>query len=198
MLARHGHEVVVVEPDATMADAGESLVADQPPDVAKRIQLVRADGEHAAGLAGTDFDLACCHSVLMYLDDPGPMLATLVKLVRHRGLLSILSLNRDAIAMRSGLQRKWTDALNSIKAGRQIGDEYIPARADTLQDITSRLARLGATTREWYGVRIFTDHLNQTEETGDLDEICELEWIAGTQDPYRSVARQFHLIAERS
>ena len=198
MLASQGHEVVVVEPDATMVQAGESLLADQPADIASRIRLVRAAGEDAARIVGTEFDLACCHSVLMYVDDPGPILATLVKLVRSQGLLSILSLNRDAIAMRSGLQGKWADAVGSIKQGRQVGDEYIPARADTLSDITSRLAELGVTTRTWYGVRIFTDHLNQAEETYDLDEICELEWLAGMRDPYRYVARQFHLIAERS
>lgn len=198
MLARQGHEVVVVEPDATMVRAAESLLADQSPAVAARVQLVRGEGERAADLVGTDFDLACCHSVLMYLDDPGPMLTTMVKLVRSQGLLSVLSLNRDAIAMRSGLQRKWADALSSLKEGRQVGDEYLQARADTLSDISSRLAELGAATRTWYGVRIFTDHLNQAEEASSLDEICELEWLAGMQDPYRLVARQFHLIAERS
>jgi SAM-dependent methyltransferase len=198
MLAGHGHEVVVVEPDATMVKAGRSLLAAQAPSVAGRVQLIQGEGEQAADLAGTGFDLACCHSVLMYLDDPEPMLTTLVKLVRGQGLLSVLSLNRDAIAMRSGLQRKWTDALNSLKEGRQVGEEYLQARADTLSDLSGRLAGLGATTRAWYGVRIFTDHLNQAEEAENLDEICELEWLAGMQDPYRSVARQFHLIAERS
>jgi SAM-dependent methyltransferase len=198
MLARHGHEIVVVEPDPAMRQAAESLLAAQPPSIARRVQLIHADGEHAADVIGTDFDLVCCHSVLMYLTDPGPMLQALVQLARRQGLLSILALNRDAIGMRSGLQRKWIDALRSIEAGRQIGDEYLPARADRLSDVVGRLAELGARTRDWYGVRVFTDHLDLAEEADSLDDICELEWLAGTRDPYRLVARQFHLIAERS
>jgi hypothetical protein len=37
-----------------------------------------------------------------------------------------------------------------------------------------------------------------TEPEDDLDAIRLVEWLAGNQDPYRQVARCFHVVAQRA
>lgn len=196
LLAQAGHDVVVVDPDETLLQAARDRFARIDPAVAASITLVAGSGERAADLVGTDFDLVCCHSVLLYLADPEPMLRELVRLARPGGLISVLSLNRDAVAMRDALQGDWRAALATLAAGAERGGRYLATRADDPRELSRSLARLGAQPRFWHGVRAFTDHRADLSPD-DLADICELEWQAGRRDPYRAVARLFHLIAAR-
>ena len=198
VLARAGHHVTVLDPDPAMLQRATAARDAEPAAVAERIDLHAGRGEHALDLfAAGSFDAACCHGVLMYLDNPVPLLSTLVELVRPGGLVSVLAKNRSALAMRPGLEGRWGDALAVIDADTETGNLGVASRADSLAAVQGILALAGATTRQWYGVRVFTDHLGDTPVGPDLDEALDAEWAAGSRDPYRSVARLFHLIASR-
>ncbi len=197
MLARLGHAVTVLDPDQGMLDIAAGQVERENSAVRARIRLVRGDGENSRNIVGGDFDLVCCHSVLLYLDNPGPMIGELVNLARMGGWISVVALNAEAIAMRSGLQGKWRDALASMRARQQIGNNYLPVRADTIEDIERRLALAGARLTRWHGVGVFTDHRNNSTVTADFGLVCDVEWEAARRDPYRRVARSFHAIAQR-
>lgn len=82
MLARAGHDVVVVDPDETMLEIARARVSAESKQVQSRVRLVQGFGEQAIDLVGSGYDLACCHSVLMYLPDPTPMLRSLIRLLR--------------------------------------------------------------------------------------------------------------------
>lgn len=71
MLARLGHEVVVLDPDPVMLAAAIELADAEPKAVRDRLNFVEGFGEKAVRLIGGDFDVVCCHSLLMYLNDPG-------------------------------------------------------------------------------------------------------------------------------
>ena len=197
MLARAGHSVVVVDFDQGMLAVARKALSSEPQEVRSRVELVLGDGEATGSLVGTDFDLACCHSVLMYEDDPAPMVSGLVGLVRTGGLISVLSLNTEAIAMRSGLQGRWREAAASLEAGRQVDSQYVPSREHTREEIVRLLESAGARIKGWHGVGVFTDHLTETIVVEDPEEVYLAEWLAGHRDPYRQVARCFHLLAER-
>ncbi len=198
MLARAGHSVVIVDSDPKMLVVARDKLLNEPEAVCSRVELVQGDGEDAANLVGTDFDLACCHSVLMYQDDPAPMLLSLVELVRQNGLISVLSLNTEARAMRCGLQGRWLEAVASLEAGTQIDSRYIPSREHSREDVTKILEAAGAEVKAWFGVGVFTDHLTEQMVVDDPEVVYLAEWLAGNQDPYRLVARCFHLLAQRT
>ena len=197
MLARAGHSVLVLDKDPAMLAMAAEASASEPAEVGARISFMQGDGQDAVRLAGQDFDLACCHSVLMYQADPAPMLQALVDAVRPGGLVSILSLNRDAAAMRSGLQGRWRETLASLEMGRDMDGRYAPSLELARSEISAMLEERGACCKQWYGVGVFTDHLSGILEVDDLEEVILAEWHAGRRDPYRQVARCFHLVAER-
>jgi SAM-dependent methyltransferase len=197
MLARAGHSVVIVDCDPNMLAIARREIAPEAAEVASRIELLLGDGESAAGIVGSGFDLACCHSVLMYQRDPVPMLTSLVELVRPGGLISVLCVNKAAIAMRSGLQQRWREAVASLETGGQAGAGYLPTREHTREEVAHLLQAAGARIRGWQGVGVFTDHLTEKPAAGDLEDVYKAEWLAGNRDPYRQVARCFHIIAER-
>lgn len=199
MLARAGHSVMVVDIDSHMLDIARNALADEAEEVASRVELVLGDGEKALNLVGADFDLACCHSVLMYHNDPRPLLASLVRLARPGGMISVLSLNTEAKAMRSGLQGRWKDAAAALGVvGLDVDSPYVECHEHGREEVCGMLEAEGAKLKAWEGVGIFTDHLTETLFVEDPEDVYLVELIAGSRDPYRQVARCFHLIAERS
>lgn len=194
-LARLGHHVTVLDIDPAMLEAARSLLQREDSAVRCRVRLVLGPGEHADLHVGSGFDLVCCHSVLMYLEDPDPMLRVLVKLAREGGLLSILSLNSDAVAMRSGLQGRWRESIEGLRKHCEAGSTYLPTSEPSLSDVCAELQAAGARLITWYGVGVFTDHLTEPIVAVEPDLVIEAEWLAGRTDPYRGVARCYHLIA---
>lgn len=196
LLARAGHRVVVVDFDEKMLTIARDKLSSEPREVSSRVELVYGDGREAARLVGTGFDLVCCHSVLTYEEDFAPMLSGLVGLVREGGLVSVLCINRESYAMRSGLQGRWREAA-AILESRELDGPYVPTRQHTRAEVVEVLESSGARVRDWQGIGVFTDHLTKWAGEEDLGEVCQVEWLASHRDPYRQVARCFHMIAER-
>lgn len=197
-LAREGHDVTILDLDGTMLEAARRRLDGEDSAVRRRVRLVQGAGEDTPRLVGDSHDLVCCHSVLMYVDDQQPLLRALVAATRLGGIVSVMSVNADAIAMRDGLQGRWRDALASLRHGSEAGSMYLPSAEPPLRDVAAAFAALGAPMRNWYGVGIFTDHLTQAVVADDPDEVVEVEWLAGLCEPYRGVARCYHMVAVRN
>ncbi|BCJ26786.1 class I SAM-dependent methyltransferase [Actinocatenispora sera] len=166
---------------------------------------VPAGGEPAGGGRGglfgpASFDVVLCHGVLMYFDDPAPLLADLARVLAPGGVLSLLVRNGDALAMRPGLTGDWTAARRAFTQAGYLNRIGVQARADRRADLTAALAGLGLSVPTWYGVRVFTDTLAADSPVPDDETfaaILDAEDRAGRTDPYRAVAPLLHLIALR-
>ena len=181
-----------------MLAKAERRLASEDKETRDRVQLVEGFGEQAPELLGAGvFDAALCHGVLMYLETPDEMVRALAAAVRPGGLVSALAKNADALAMRPGLRGNYREALAALGADRAAGGLGIVTRGDTIADLSRTFEEAGLAVEEWYGVRVFTDHVGDTAPAKDLPKILELEWEAGKRDPYRSVARLIHILGRR-
>jgi 2-polyprenyl-3-methyl-5-hydroxy-6-metoxy-1,4-benzoquinol methylase len=100
-LARDGYEVTIVDPSREMLKRAELRLAAEPGDAAGRVRLVRASAEEAAGaLGGRRFAGVLCHGVIMYVEDPRPLVAALAGLAEPGGLVSLVAKNAKALATR--------------------------------------------------------------------------------------------------
>ena len=102
--------------------------------------------------------------------------------------------NATALAARPALEGRYRDALDALAADRDLGRLGAVTRGDTVKGLSEMLDGVGISVERWYGGRVFTDHLGNRMPGSDLPEILELEWEAGRREPYRSVARLFHLV----
>lgn len=109
-------------------------------------------------------------------------------------MISILAKQGAALALRPGLQGRWSDALAVLGSDRDVGNLGAVTRADTLEHLERALSNAGAELVAWYGVRLFTDHLGPALPGPDLPEILEAEWQVSWRDPYRSMSRMIHVI----
>ena len=197
-LLRKGYEVTILDPSKEMLAEASRRLASEDEDVRQRARLVEGEGERAREvLGGETFDAVLCHGVLMYLEDSRAMILALSFLARPGGVVSVLTKNAAALAMRPALEGRYEDALSSLGTDRNPGRLGVITRGDTVEVLSEAFAEAGPTVETWYGVRVFSDHLGEEIPGEDLPGILELEWEAGKRDPYRSIARLIHVIGRK-
>lgn len=197
-LARKGYEVTILDPSPEMLDEARRRLASEDEDVRRRVRLVEGEGERGHEvLGGEKFDAVLCHGVLMYLEDAWPMIQGLSTLAPSGGIVSVLTKNASALAVRPALEGRYRDALSLLEADRDLGRLGVITRGDTIEGLSEAFAEAGLAVERWYGVRVFSDHLGDSVPGEDLPEILELEWEAGKREPYRSVARLIHMVGRR-
>lgn len=200
-LARAGQLVTGLDPDPVTLGAAQAALADEPPEVRERVQLLGGDCHQVGRWFGPrSFDVVLCHDVVMYLSDPDPMLASLARLLAPGGVLSLVVRNADALAMRPGLSGDWRTALDAFDTVRYTNRLGLTARADRLADLTTTLSEIAVPVRRWYGVRVFTDTMPDHQAPVDgrqLAQLLDAEERAGQQDPYRQVAALLHVVGAK-
>lgn len=198
-LARAGHQVTGVEQDPKMIATAREELAGEPEGIRERVRIVQGDGRDTGVhfLPGS-FDVVLCHGVLMYIEEPDPLLAGLARMLAPGGLLSLLVRNGDALAMRPGLAGDWAGALAAFDTTSYRNRLGLDGRADRLAELTATLAGIAAPLHAWYGVRVFTDTAaDGAEIPADVESLLAVEERAGKTDPYRSVAALLHLCGVR-
>lgn len=198
-LARLGHEVTVLDPSATMLAKARERLAAEPDDVRGRVRLIEAPGERAdVATNGERFAVVLCHGVLMYVNDPEPLVTALGRCAEPGGLVSLMALNAQTLAVRPALEQRWAEALAAFDARSEVGVLGTDTRGDTVVGLSKLLRGAGVEPDSWYGVWLFTDWLDLPVETTDVDAVARVEFEASLRDPYRQLSRVFHLVGRRS
>jgi S-adenosylmethionine-dependent methyltransferase len=197
-LARLGYQVTVLDPSAAMLAKAEQRVAAEPEEVRRRVRLLQAAGEDAQqAVGGETFGAVLCHGVLMYLSQPDPMIEALCRCVTPGGLVSVMALNGQTLAVRPALERRWVDALAAFDAGGEVGVLGTATRADTVEGLSRLMRRADVDPVTWYGVWLFVDWLDLPVEATDVEAVAAVELQASLRDPYRQLSRVFHLVGHR-
>lgn len=198
-LAREGHSVTILDPSPSMLSRASQRIAAEPPDLADRVRLVEAAGESApTALGGETFGAVLCHGVLMYLDDPEPMVDALCALAAPGALVSIVAKNVEVMAMRHAQEGDWAAAIAAFDSDRQLNGLGVDTRGDSVDGLSEMLAERGVEPIAWHGVRLFTDGWTQDRAAeDDEDLVLRAELEASRRDPYRRLSRLFHLLGRR-
>jgi S-adenosylmethionine-dependent methyltransferase len=194
-LAQRGCRVTGVDVSATLL---ERFAADAAIEGVS-VELVEGGiDELDAILDEQQFDLVCAHGLLMYVEDHAGAIAALAARVAPHGRLSFTVRNAHALAMRPGLRRDWTAALDAFGTREYVNELGADAVADRLEDVEQVLALSCFDIVEWFGVRVFNDAIPSdmpAPAPAELALLLEAEERAGRLDPYRWMASQFHVVA---
>ncbi|HET7524287.1 MAG TPA: methyltransferase [Acidimicrobiales bacterium] len=203
-LAQAGYEVTLLDASPAMLDKARQRLQRLPPDVGRRVELVEGAGEHAdQAVNGRLFAAVLCHGVLGYLERPEPMVDQLCRCAAPGGVVSIMTGNAKAAAVRPALERRWEDALASFDARTEIGVLGVTGRADTVEELSELMRDRGVDPVSWYGVWLFVDWLEfsgavlDPNDTKQLEATAVVELEASRRDPYRQISRVFHLLGRK-
>jgi S-adenosylmethionine-dependent methyltransferase len=203
-LAQAGYDVTLLDSSPAMLDKARERMERLSPDVRQRVHLLEADG-HAAedAVGGRRFAAVLCHGVLGYLEQPDALVDQLCRCADAGGVVSIMTGNARAGAVRPALERRWGDALASFDARTEVGVLGVTGRADTVEELSELLRSNGVEPTRWYGVWLFVDWLEFSGvelDPGDKEQVAAtaaVELEASRRDPYRQLSRVFHLVGRR-
>jgi SAM-dependent methyltransferase len=203
-LAQAGYDVMLLDPSPAMLTKAQQRLQELPAEVARRVTLLQADGERAVeAVQGRRFDAVLCHGVLGYVDDPEPLVNQLCWCAADGGVVSIMTGNAKASAVRPALERRWDDALAAFDSRTEIGVLGVSGRADTVEELSELIQRQGVEPLRWYGVWLFVDWLEfsgaalDPTDSQQVAATAAVELEAGRRDPYRQLSRVFHLLGRK-
>jgi S-adenosylmethionine-dependent methyltransferase len=204
-LALAGYDVTLLDSSPAMLDKARERLQRLPEETRRRVAFVEADGEHAEeAVGGRRFAAVLCHGVLGYLEHPEPLVGQLCRCAAPGGLVSIMTGNAEAAAVRPALERRWDDALASFDARTEIGVLGVRGRADTVGELSELMQGHDTEPLRWYGVWLFADWLEFSGaelDPADSEEVAAMaavELEAARRDPYRGLSRVFHLVGRKS
>ena len=203
-LAEIGYDVTLIDSSPAMLDKARERLDRLSPEARRRVTFVQADGTSAEeAVDGRRFDAVLCHGVLGYLEQAEPMVDQLCRCASPGGIVSIMTANARAMAVRPALERRWDDALAAFDSRHEVGVLGVPGRADTVDELSELLVSRGVEPVKWYGVWLFVDWLEFGGATLDRDDAEQLtataavELEASRRDPYRQLSRVFHLVGRK-
>src|SRR5690349_9940027 len=203
-LALAGYQVTLLDPSEAMLDKARERLQRLPDEARQRVTLLQADGHRAdEAVRGERFDAVLCHGVLGYLDDPEPLVDQLCRCAAPGGVVSIMTGNAHASAVRPAMERRWDDALASFDARTEIGVLGVQGRADTVEELSELISGRGVPPLRWYGVWLFVDWLEfsgaelDASDAKQVAATAAVELEASRRDPYRQLSRVFHLVGRK-
>lgn len=200
-LAVEGMHVTVVDSsEAMLALAAETA---RLGNMHARIAFEHADASELAVLfAPGEFDLAACHNVVEYVDEPQAVIHAISNVVRPGGIVSVLARNRAGETMRAALKAHDLDAARDALNVEQVRESlyggparlFDAARLHAMMDATRSLEVIAVR-----GVRVLADYLppslSETKEA--YARLLEFEYELGMRQDFSQVARYTQVIAKR-
>jgi S-adenosylmethionine-dependent methyltransferase len=212
-LARSGHLVLAVEPDPDMRAAFAAALDAEPAEVRDRVTVQAGSaGRLAAATGGERYDAVLLLGVLMYLPASGPVIAELAAHVAPGGFLALAARTTTSALWRPAARQDWQAALAAFsdydlaraegRDMRYLNEIGAPARADSLDALTSTAAACGLELENWYGVRVAVDMEEldppPPSDPRALAALLDVEERLGATDPYRQLGQLAHLILRRT
>jgi S-adenosylmethionine-dependent methyltransferase len=198
-VAQAGHRVTVVDPSPdALAALGRRArevgveVAGHQGDVSGLLDVVGADSA----------ELVLCHGLLEVVD-AGQALATIRKVLRPGGTVSVLVAQRHAAVVAKAMAGHLHQALALLdgdepgESGR-TGRAGRPTRRFTATELRSLVEQSGFAVGAVHAVRVFTDLVPGSlldQEPGAAAALADLERAVAERPEYLPLATQIHLLA---
>ncbi len=198
-----GHRVTVVDPSPDALAALDRRAREHDVAVTSR----QGDLSSLLDVAGPDSaDLVLCHGVLEVVDDPTAALATLARVVRPGGVLSLLVAQRYAAVVARAMAGHFQQALEmldptTVPGQRATAPQGRAGRRFTHDELAALVRDAGLTVDAVQGIRVFTDLVPGSLldlEPGATAALVELEQAVASRPEYLPLATQLHLLAHRS
>ncbi len=201
-LAMAGHEVTIVDYSEAMLELAVQRARGS--EAQDRLRVVVGSVEELASgrTTGPGFDLALCHFVIQYVDDPDGVVDTVAKSVRPGGLVSLIAPNPASDVLAKAIRDvDPTTALQLLDA--------VMVRTETFDQEVARigvdqgcrlLEAAGCSVVGRYGSRAVIDLIADDAAKRDPERyaaIERLEIAVCDRSPYRDVARAWQLVARR-
>lgn len=197
-----GHRVTMLEPQACLLRTAEERAREQLPERASFMRFLNERIENLEECISEDFDLIICHETIEYVDDPLRALNVITRVLRPRGKLSLVFLNRYGLIMEKvileGNVRLAMEAFEMEEFPTPLHHGRGHLYSDT--EIMNLLDPLGYNLEGQYGLLVFSEFVDCSlfEEGQCYKGLLELEERAGQEPHLKGVGKYIQIICSKS
>lgn len=199
-IARLGHRVTVIDPNADALASLQRRAADAGVDAL--VRGVQGDAtDLGAHVEDGSADLVLCHGVLDVLEEPAGALERMYAALRTGGIASVVVYGRTAGVLARALAGQFDRAAALLDARIEDWDlDESGPRRFTSAEIGDLLGRHGLAVDRVDAVRVFADLIPSAlvdGEPGARRALLELERSVAGRPEYAALASQLHAVARR-
>jgi len=183
------NQVLAVEPNQEMV----TLRAKDHP-----YQQLVGSLEQLASLEDASFDVILCHNVLEYVEDRKLVLEEFTRLLKPRGLLSIVKHNEVGRVLQTVVFENNTQKALDLLAGQDL--ETHSMGLAQAYDLATAVEDLALEAQDYQGIRVFyglQDNRFKSQE-GWRESMLKMELAVCQESPYRDMAFFQHYRLKRS
>jgi S-adenosylmethionine-dependent methyltransferase len=200
-LASEGHRVTLLEPSSCLLQSVHEQAEREMPQVCNSISYLNKRIEDLEECQVDDFDLVICHETIEYVDDPLRALQIITRVLRPRGLLSLVFLNRYGEVIYQLMEKRDIQAaVESFDKERFKTDLHKGwGHLYSCEELCRLLDPLGYTIEGEYGLRIFSEYIDRSllEQEETFKKVADLEERAGQEANFRGIGRFVQVIARK-
>ncbi len=197
-----GHKVTMLEPQACLLQTAEERAREQLPEQSGLMRFLNERIENLEENISDEFDLIICHETIEYVDDPLKAFNIITRVLRPRGKLSLVFMNRYGMICRKiimdGNIGEAMDAfeLDEFKTSLHSGRGHL--YSDT--EIKALLEPLGYNIEGQYGLLVFSEFIDCSlfEEGECFKGMLALEERAGQEPHLKGIGKFVQLICSKS
>lgn len=200
--AAQGHKVTMLEPQACLLESAQERAREELPERVPGLRFLNERIENLEESISEEFDLIICHETIEYVDDPLRAMNVITRVLRPRGILSLVFLNRYGLIMKKAILEGKPDEARDTFEMEEFATGLHSGRGRLYSDLEMKalIDPLGYDIVGEYGLLVFSDYLDCSlfAEGECFDRLLELEEMAGAESHLKSVARYVQLIASKS
>jgi len=197
-LAELGHQVTLVDYSAGMLEVARTSAAER--GVSDRLTCVEASADKFVDLVPGPFDMALCHFVIGYVDDPVAVLRQIAEVLTPTGWLSLIAANPTSDVLKKVVRERDFDGaiamLDATKSHTVTFDHAVTRIGHT--DAEQLLVHAGFRQHARYGghciMGLIADDSIKHDPVG-YAKILQLELAVFDRSPYRDIGGFWQLIA---
>ncbi len=197
-LARAGHELVLCDLSEEMLKLARAEA--RRLEVEERVTFVHGPIQELSQRlpkSGQAFDLVLCHAVIEWVVKPRELLSVLMQHLAPAGRLSLSFYNLHAMVHKNLVRGNLVKVLKQDYAG--FRGSLTPINPLAPEAVFEWLADLPLEILCTSGIRVFHDYiLDKSVREQNPDTVVELELALSQREPYRSLGRYMHVLAQRT
>lgn len=196
-MAKAGHEVVICDISTEMLKLAQDQVT--LAGVEEKVQLIHCaiqDLPQQLTSSEQQFDLVICHAVMEWMQEPSELLSHLLAYLKPDGYLSLTFYNLHSLIYKNLLRTNFKKIVSQDFAGTK--GSLTPINPLDPQQVMGWINNLPLKVLTQSGIRVFHDYIfNEIHRNREPEQLIQLELFFSKQEPYRSLGRYMHVLAQK-
>lgn len=192
-LAEQGHHISLCDISQNMLDLAKQEAENKN---IRNIKYYHCPLQALSEKIDDKADLLLCHAVLEWMANPREALTQLSHCLKEKGVLSLAFFNVNSIIYKNLLRGNFNKAISGDYVG--IQGSLTPINPLNIETVFSWCKEAGFEIKIHSGIRVFHDYIiDQVTRNRHPDALIDMELKFSQQEPFRSLGRYIHIVAQK-